>query len=431
MENNRVINSGGNKYFYMIDYNQVINEGMMELFLKHGGNRKITIRDVVVDEKEIRKRVRNLPKMTFEITENCNLRCKYCVFSGHYDNFRQLSPRNMDFETASKGLDYIFSLIKERKKREFAIGFYGGEPLLCIDTIKQILAYSKRLFSGWDLRFTMTTNLTLLTEDIMDFLAENDFILLVSLDGGKENHDAKRVYANGMGTFDTVYKNLRKMAARHKDYFKKIGFSAVFSPDLSFKKLHEHFTGDKLVKNKRARYSPVNQRDTTYYEGYPCNWEKYHRDFNFVLLSILDKVRRGEKLTKYEGVLYEDSKKSGIYLENRTGTYLADTCVFDSRLYLDVRGRFHICEKINNTFPLGDVERGFDFERMVAIVREYMDIIKTHCSDCDARFLCGRCFMQFAGKGEFKFNPEICSQQRQAIFYDLERYIRYKEEGLA
>ncbi len=431
MGNNKIIDSGGNRYFYMSDYNQVINEGMRELFLKHGGNRKITIRDVAVDEKEIRKRVRNLPKMTFEITQNCNLRCKYCIFNGHYDNHRQLSPRNMDFETARKGLDYIFSLIKDRKKKEFTLSFYGGEPLLNIDTIKQVLAYGKRLFSGWDLRFSMTTNLTLLTEDILDFLVENDFILLVSLDGGKENHDAKRVYANGKGTFDTVYKNLGKMAARYKDYFEKIGFSAVFSPDLSFKKLHEFFMGDKLVKDKRTRYGMVNQRDTTYYEEYPCNWEKYHREYNFALLSILDKVRRGETLTTYEGILFEDSKNTGAYLQNRSGTYLADTCVFDSRLYIDVSGRFHVCEKINNTFPFGDVERGCDFERMAAIANEYMDVIKTHCSDCDARFLCGRCFLQFAGNGRFELDPEFCSQQRESIFNGLARYIRYKEEGLA
>lgn len=428
--NNNIINLCGGRYLYMSDFNQVINACVKDLFLKQGAGRKITVQDVDMDEDEISKKVRKLPALALEITENCNLRCKYCVYSGHYENWRNLSPRDMDFETARKGLDYIFSLIKERKKKNFTLGFYGGEPLLKFGTVKKIVAYSKDLFVGWNLRFNMTSNLTLLDDKMLDFLVKNNFMLLVSLDGAKENHDCKRVYADGRGTFDTVYGNLGKMAERYKEFFEKIGFSAVYSPDLSLKRAYEFFNGSDLVKDKRLRFSLVNPCDTTYYESIHCDWGQYQQEFDYVFSRIIDKVRQKEELTNYEEFIYNSFKKIGRNLEVREDTLLAGACQFDSRLFLDARGRFHVCERINNTFPLGDVERGFDFQKMAAMVREFADFTKTHCLDCNVRYLCNRCYVQFAGDGKFKFDPTFCDAQKMGIIDNLEKYSEYKEEGL-
>lgn len=419
------------RYLYLSDYNQVINTCIKELFLEHGANRKVGMQDVDIDEKEIRRRVRKLPQMTFEITENCNLRCKYCVFNGHYRNWRELSRRDMDFETARKGLDYVFSLIKERQKREFAIGFYGGEPLLNTGTMKKIVSYGKELFAGWHLRFNMTTNLTLLDDDMLDFLVENNFILLVSLDGGRENHDAKRVFPDGRGTFDTVYRNLERIAARDRDYFRaRVSISAVYSPDLPFKELYEFFSRDELTRKKRIRFTEVSMFDTSYYEDCSCCQETYRRELRSVFSALLDKLRQGKELTGYEDFLYNNFKGIGDCLETRVSTPLGGTCTFDDRLFLDAKGRFHICERINRTFSFGNVDQGFDFEKMAAITREYAGVIKSHCLDCNIRFLCKRCYVYFAGNGRFRIDPEFCGHQRETTIRNLEKYIECKEEGL-
>lgn len=429
--NSKILTLAGNRYLYLSDYNLVLNACTKNLFLKYGSNRKISIEDENIDKEMIKKRLRKLPHFTFEITQNCNLKCKYCVYNGHYSNWRELSSRDMDFETARKGLDYIFSLIKGRRKKEFSLGFYGGEPLLNFETLTKIIAYGKELFAGWKLLFSMTTNLTLLSDSILDFLVKNDFVLLVSLDGGKENHDAKRVFANGKGTFDTVLKNLERIAELNKDYFeKRVSFSAVYSPDLPLKNLHEFFTGCDLVKKKRMRFTQVNIYDTSYYKSFPYNRRTYRREIKGIFSSLLDKLRRGEELAGYEEYLFNNFKQTGDYLEIRRDTPLAGTCLFDGRLYLDAVGRFHICERINSTFPFGDVEKGFDFKKMTAIVKEYTAAIKTHCVDCNIRFLCKRCYVFFAGNSKFRLDPEFCNHQRETAVRNLEKYIECKEEGL-
>lgn len=429
---NKILSLAGNKYLYMSDYNQLINACIKDLFLEHGSSRKMSLSDVDIDEEVIRKRLKKLTQMTFEVTENCNLRCKYCVYNGHYPNWRDLSGMNMDFETAKKGLDYVFSFIKGRKERKFFLGFYGGEPLLKFKTIKKIVEYAKKLLSGWDLLFSMTSNLTLLDDSILDFLIENDFVLTVSLDGRKENHDAKRVFKDGRGTFDTVFKNLERIAARGKEYFeKRVNFSAVYSPDLPLKNLYEFYTKNNLVKNRRMRFTQVNIFDTTYYEKFPYQGQAYHRALKDIFSKLLNKLRQGKELTGYERFLYNNFKEIGDNLEIRKYTVLGGTCLFDERLYLDARGRFHVCERINSTFPFGDVEQGFDFKRMAAIVNEYAEVIKNHCSGCNIRFLCKRCYVYLAGNGQFRLDPSFCSHQRETIIKNLGKYIECKqEEGL-
>lgn len=420
----------GGRYLYLCAYNQVINSCVKDLFLKHEAERKIIVYDVNVDEKKAAKKVRKLATVAIEMTENCNLRCRYCVFSDHYNYRRNRTPRQMKFDIARKGMDYIYSLIKDRRVKEFSIGFYGGEPLLNFAAIKKITAHSRELFDGWNLHFNITTNLTLLDDENLDFMAANDFAILVSLDGGRESHDCKRVFADGQGSFDAVYRNLDKILKRYPQFYEKIGFSGVFSPDLSLKKMHEFFSNNELVKDRRVRYSLVSPCTDSYFKLYQPDWGKYRREYEEVQSCILEKLRNKQELTGYETFLFNETRKLRQSLNIRSDTTMAGACLFDSRLFLDVSGRFHICERINNTFSIGDVENGFDFRKMASIAHEYAEFTENHCSTCKVRFLCNRCYAQFADDGRFKFEPVFCRSQQASIIRSLERYIDYKEEGL-
>jgi len=429
-KNKSDLNLVRNEYLYMSDYNQVINACVKDMFMENGDNRRIPIRGVHIDEGMIKKRIKKLSQLVFESTQNCNIRCKYCVYNGHYSNQRNVTPREMNFETAKKGMDYIFSIIKNRKKKEFALSFYGGEPLLNVKIIKEIVEYAKKRFTGWGLRYNMTTNLTLLDDSILDFLVENNFSLMVSLDGGRENHDAKRVFVNGKGTHDIVLRNLEKIEKQYTDYFlEKVSFSAVYSFDLPLKNLYKFYTGSDLVKKKRMRFGGVNAYNTTYYEKYPYSKETFDKEFKEIFSRVLEKVLGGDQLIGFETFLYNNFKEIGDSLNFRDYSLLGGACLFDERLYLDARGRFHICEKMNNAFSFGDVDRGFDFKKMADIVREYIEVTKTHCLDCNLRFLCKRCFVSFAGNGRFEVLSGFCKNQEESIVSNLERYIEYKEEG--
>jgi uncharacterized protein len=421
----------GGEYLYMCHFNQVINANLKDIFLKHGTDRKMKIHDVDIDEELLKDKIIELTTLVFEVTENCNLRCKYCIYNGSYLNERQLASHNMSFETARKAIDYVLSIINNRKKKEFYLSFYGGEPLLNLKTIKRILDYVKKQFPAWMFRYSMTTNLTLLDSAALDFLVKHNFSLLVSLDGDRDNHNAKRVFADGTGSHKTIMKNLERIKKYDRTYFdNKVRFCAVYSYDLPLKKLYHFFTTNKFVVQKSVRFSQVNLYNTSYYEVYPYNKKEFRKDFRDIFACILEKIRTGEKLSGLEAFLYNNFKGIGDTIKARDHTYLANACLFNHRLYLNARGRFHICERMNNTFSIGDVNKGFDFKKMVDIVNEFKQVVKKQCTDCNIKFLCTRCYLHFGGNGEFNLNSKFCKNQRESIISNLEKYIKYKEEGL-
>lgn len=423
------LNLLGNKYLYMTDYNQVISPALKKIFLENAALREIPVQDVEVNKEILEERVRKLPQLIFEVSANCNLRCSYCVYNGNYINQRQLTPRNMTFETARKGIDYIYSQVKDRTFKEFSIGFYGGEPLLNPGVIQEIIDYSRSCFQGWELHFNMTSNLTLLNENILDMLLKNNISVLVSLDGGKDNHDAKRRGADGRGTFDSVMKNLEKIKTRDPDYFqRKIGFSAVYSMDLPLENVYRFFTSNEELGKSRMRFNTVNTYNTTYYDTYPYEKERFQKNFKQMFSQLLDNVREGRELSGMETYLYTAFMETGSFLKVRRYSVLGGSCMFDDRLYLDSSGHFHICEKMNHTFPIGDVDSGFDFERMESIVNEFSSVVKKNCLDCSIRFLCKRCYVTFGGDGVFGIDPEFCKNQKESIISNLERYIQWMEE---
>ncbi len=418
------------EYIYLCDYNQVINSNMKDLFLKHGEDRKIKDEDVDIDEGLLKRKIKKLPQFILEISQKCNLRCKYCIYGASYRYQRNFSDFDMSFETARKGIDYVFSFIKNRKKKQFALSFYGGEPLLNFKTMKRAVEYAKKLFTGWDLRFNLTTNLTVLNKPLIDFLVDNRISLLVSLDGDRGNHDAKRVFADGKGSHKIVMKNLEKIADRDGEYFQeKVSFSTVYSFDLPLKNLYNFFTTNTLIKNKRMRFGGVDRFDTTYYDIYPCDKEAYNKDFQEIISLLLEKVRKGEDLGGFETAIFGNFKKISS-LKTRHYDHLAGTCLFDSRLYLAANGEFHVCEKVNHTLSFGDIHRGFDFAKMVRMAGEFAELNKTTCSNCPVKYLCERCYASFAGNGKFRIDPQFCKSQKEAVMSKLERYIQYKEEKL-
>jgi His-Xaa-Ser system radical SAM maturase HxsB len=139
------------------------------------------------------------------VTLRCNLKCRYChasskpITSMEYD---------MDKKTAEKTVDFIL----QSPSKSLTIEFQGGEPLANFPIIQHIVEYAKKAnTSKKEIRFVMVTNLTLMTDKILDYLTRNKIFFDVSFDGPKNVHDANRIYANGNGSYDVVTKWLRKL----------------------------------------------------------------------------------------------------------------------------------------------------------------------------------------------------------------------------
>lgn len=179
---------------------------------------------------ELKEALRELKceQLTLNLTENCNMRCSYCIYSGKYKKQRIHSKRYMSEKTALKAVDYFLN----NCANEIYVGFYGGEPLLAFKQMKEVVEYIK---SKTDriINFSLTTNGTLFNEEIIEFFVRNKFSVTVSLDGPKRVHDRYRKYINGRGTFQRVMKNLKRIKDFDPVYYvQRVLFSVVNAPPI-------------------------------------------------------------------------------------------------------------------------------------------------------------------------------------------------------
>lgn len=145
------------------------------------------------------------------IIHACNLRCKYCFADeGEYNGHKG----KMSLETAKKAIDYVVKRSGPRKNIE--IDLFGGEPTMMMDTIKEIIAYARENEAKWNkrIRFTMTTNSTLLTDEMMDYMDKELENIILSIDGRKEVNDKVRIRFDGKGSYDQILPNIKKMVAK-------------------------------------------------------------------------------------------------------------------------------------------------------------------------------------------------------------------------
>lgn len=153
--------------------------------------------------------------LCLNIIHNCNLRCKYCFADeGEYHGGKKL----MSAEVGKKAIDYVIEHSGPRTNIE--VDLFGGEPLMAMKQIKEIVDYAKEQekIHNKVIRFTMTTNCTLLDDEIMEYLNENMVNIVLSIDGRKEVNDAVRVRADESGSYDAILPKIKKMVEkRDKD----------------------------------------------------------------------------------------------------------------------------------------------------------------------------------------------------------------------
>ncbi len=148
------------------------------------------------------------------VAHDCNLRCEYCFAgTGAFGGSRTM----MDLETGKRGIDFVLEASAHRRQCE--VDFFGGEPLLNLQVVKDLVQYGREAAAkkGKSIKFTMTTNGILLDQETEDFLEKENISVVLSLDGRREIHDKMRPYADGTGSYDEVVPAVRRFAARHPD----------------------------------------------------------------------------------------------------------------------------------------------------------------------------------------------------------------------
>ncbi|NTV47081.1 MAG: radical SAM protein, partial [Chlorobiales bacterium] len=157
------------------------------------------------------------------VTQRCNLRCTYCYGSGgEYGN-----PGVMDERTAMRAVDW---LLEHCGNAEARISFFGGEPFLNFPLMKKVAVYARHEaeMRGITMNFTVTTNLTLLDREKLDFIRDFDVMTIASFDGPKETFDALRPSLDGSSAFDRAMAMLPELLAERG---KMVNARATLLPD--------------------------------------------------------------------------------------------------------------------------------------------------------------------------------------------------------
>ena len=165
------------------------------------------------------KQVAPIKALCLHVSHDCNLRCQYCFAStGDFGTGRRMT---MDVETAKKAIDFVIE--RSGGRRNIEIDFFGGEPLMAMDTVKATVEYARSLEKehNKNFRFTITTNGVLLSDENIEYINREMSNAVLSLDGRRSVNDTMRKTVNGGGSYDVILPKFQKLAAGRgeKDYY--------------------------------------------------------------------------------------------------------------------------------------------------------------------------------------------------------------------
>ena len=368
----------------------VVCEYMEQGFLQPNIVRKIEHPMSAVIERYLETRIEQL---TLQVTQQCNLRCAYCIYSGIYLRRRTHAAARMGFETAKKAIDFYIE--RSSSLSDAVIGFYGGEPLLEFDLIKKCVAYAKTRVEGKRIRFAMTTNGTLLTDEIADYLAENDFMLSVSIDGSKKEHDSNRRFASGEGSFDTIMGNLERIRTRHPDYWKQILFLTTINPHMDLGCVLEYFDAEDVFNDSHIIFNSMVtaslDSSSDYSDEYYAVRNFEYMKMMFALVGKLDKkhVSRLMQNSMSEYRRRVAALRNGSEIspqEHHGGPCLPGV----KRLFVRTDGELFPCERVSDSldfYNIGSLSNGFDLDK----VRSVLNIGYISQDECKACWGLRRC----------------------------------------
>ncbi len=376
-----------------------------------------------------------LPQLCLNVTDDCNFRCKYCGYSGQYDYWRTHQSKYMDFDIAKKSLDYFLNILTNYENTGFeqqqrTISFYGGEPLLNFKLIKEVVNYVNRNFKDKNIVFSLTTNGSLLNDEIIDFFEKHGIIPAISFDGPEEEHDRNRVFKSGKGTHDIVFKNIQKIRKKHPEYFKeKASILSCYDWGTNLLNVNRYFEKKEKCFPKNPRFNPVSFRGSEYYKRFSKkDYSLYKKRFEKLKYSYISFLSNpdGKKYFTSKG-LFSDSDRT-IDRAHCTIIHYTSICTPGTKVFVAIDGSFHICERINSKFPIGNCYTGLDFKKIFKIKKEWHEKIieKNKCNVCTARHFCQACYVAFAEDGYFQSGNE-CELLRNAVEKNLNTYYSITE----
>ncbi len=322
-----------------------------------------------------------LQTLVLNVTNQCNLSCHYCY---EFGEDKVATPEGkkkfMDWETAKASIDYFFD--SSRGRKSVHITFFGGETLMNFPLLKQAVTYAQAEAERRRVKldFSLTTNATLLTPKIIDFLAENAIGVTVSIDGAKESQDAFRVFKNGRGTYDVIEPKIKELLARHttRPIAARVTMTSHAMDVLGTYKHLKHTLGFHEVG-----FAPVTTSPNRLYSITPVGMDSVLGQFQTLAEEYLECAKRGE----HHGF----SNVSDTLAELHQGVNKSLPCGAGLGLVgVGPSGDIAPCHRFvdSDQHKIGNVTTGIDKEKQAAFLMRGNIDNKYDCHTCWARPLC-------------------------------------------
>ena len=337
--------------------------------------------------------------LTLWATDKCNLDCQYC--------YVKKNNRAMSFDTARKAIDFIHKQ-PGFNRRTLGLQFFGGEPLLALDLIKEVVDYCSylRRKEGKSFGFAFTTNGTLLDDENLKFLRKNDFNLMISLDGPEEVHNRRRSFTDGTGTYNIVIKGFKKA----KQYLKHVDIRMTIHPDEM--DIANNISHLAQLAPRQIVMAPVQQADWSE----PIKSGRLLKEFKKMADMIIREIqkRRIPPIITFLTVLnlYAYSQVDKINFSRPCGAGTTLIAVTQDGNILPCHHWFS-----RKDWWMGDIYNGIDPEKR----KVFLEITKSqfpYCKECEADNACwGPCMassVDYAG-GLFCQHEITCAFSRYLV----------------
>lgn len=315
--------------------------------------------------------------LCLHVAHDCNLRCQYCFAStGDFGTGRKIMP----FEVAKKAIDFV--ILRSGKRRNIEVDFFGGEPLMAWDTVKQTIDYARSIEDehGKKFRFTITTNGLLLDDEKIDYINANMDNVVLSLDGRPSVNDEMRKTVSGAGSYDIIVPKFQKLVEKRDpklDYYARGTFTGK---NLDFAEDVVHIADEGF---DRLSVEPVAAEDGCGYELTEADLDKIYAEYD--RLTDIMEARRKEGKPFHFFHFMVDLNQGPCVVKRLRGCgagyeYVAVT----------PEGDIYPCHQFvgNEAFKQGSVLDG-SFDMDIAHKFASMNIYtREKCGDCWAKFYC-------------------------------------------
>ncbi len=344
--------------------------------------------------------------MCLHVAHDCNLKCKYCFAAqGNFKGERTL----MDLETGKKSLEFLAK--NSGNRRNLEVDFFGGEPLMNFEVVKELVYYGRELEKIYNknFRFTITTNGVLLTDDKIDFINEHMDNVVLSLDGRKEINDFIRPTLNEKGSFDIIVPKFKKLidSRGEKDYYIR-GTFTKFNKDFR-KDLKEFYD----LGFKKVSIEPVVTDPDEPYALTEEDLEEILKEYEEFSKEYIDIRKKDKEFLFFHYMI--DLSQGPCVVKRLVG------CGAGSE-YIAVtpEGDIYPCHQFvgEKEFLLGTLDEGITNLELRDNFKCANVLNKTECESCFAKYYCsGGCHANaYFNNGDFLKPYEIgCEMERKRV----------------